>query len=244
VALTVFGVVLVFWQAMLAERSQVAADKAASELRSQVSVLYQGAMNRRPTQEEIDGLARRVDGLRSTAKLREPHDVVVDSRLLAAEIKLFAAERARAAPRVEILEASVPNVFAPDKTASPSHPAVRTEDELFQLARSRFLSVYFDPRGQVGFTEAEKRWFARNKDAVQYDHETLHLCVAQFGLRLSEIVEELHKRSAVDERFRKEIERMALPLWCNGSRSDQVMDELVFHLDGAAEQLLKRWQGY
>src|SRR5687768_10614661 len=62
VALTLVGVVLVYWQSRLAETSQAVSEKAAAQLRRQVASLYglQMASGGRATQDQPATLADRV----------------------------------------------------------------------------------------------------------------------------------------------------------------------------------------
>jgi hypothetical protein len=234
IVLTILGVVIVFWQGRLAERSQVAADKAIDELRRKVAVLYrlQTSTSRRPTEDEIESLADRAYGLRREASSRVSPDLALTARVLAAEVRLFAAERAKSAPRVETMESSAGVSRLVDDMKLPPPPEPQSVEEMLDQADRRFQTTYIDPAGRVGLTEDEKRWRIRNKHAIDHYFETRQLFEARFQKRLDAVAASLYKAHVVKEHW-------VLLARFQYSSNEKAMNELAFLLDEAADRLPK-----
>lgn len=199
VVLTVFGVVLVFWQARLAERSQLVADKAANELRRQVAELYRTqTLNGRPSQEEVDSLADRVYILRRDAKFNfgADYDLRFQARLLSAEILLFVAERAKNALRVEPLDGSEGVSRLIDDMKRPPVTEPLAPHEMLQEAHRLNQTVWLD---RQRLTDEEERWLARNQSAISYYSDTRRLFREKFDRRLQRVADDLLKAGIIEK---------------------------------------------
>jgi hypothetical protein len=232
VALTAVGVVLVYCQSVLAERSQVVADKLAAELRRQVSTLYamQVASVRRPTQDELNALADRVYVIRRDVRFSGRPNLKLEARLLSAEILLFVAQRSMAAPRIETFEASENASGLVDRMKSPPVTEPLTDDEALDEAHRRAQTTWMDPLGRVGLSAEESRWFNRNRRAIDYYFQTVHLFSERFGPRVRMVFGDLQKARAVD----KWVVSRAMTEYQNNELG---MREVALRLAEAAEKL-------
>jgi hypothetical protein len=232
VALTVVGVVLVYCQSILAERSQVVADKSAAELRRQVSALYgtQVASVRRPTQDELNALADREYVIRREVRFSRHPNLKLQARLLSAEILRFVAERSMAAPRIETFEASENASGLVDSMKRPPVAEALTDGEALDEAHRRNQTTWMDPLGRVGLSAEESRWFKRNRRAIDYYFETAHLFSARFAERVRAVVGDLQKAGAVDT-------WMVSQAMTEYQSNEFGMRELALRLAEAAEKL-------